>query len=153
MVVSSEAGADSVDTRNVDDAARSLHGHDARRIFHSRKDGTQVHGYQRIELLQINIGNSGELRASPGVVHQAIEAAKAVHGMANHRLDVGLDGDICGYEARGIAELSGEVLSSILAPAGNHDLGPFGDKNLGSAGADAACASRNDCNFVFQSFH
>src|SRR5260370_14812195 len=115
MVVSSEAGADSFDSRNVDDAARSLYGHDARRIFHPRKDGTQVHGYHRIELLQINIGNGGVLRASPGIVHQAIKAAKAVHGMVDHRLDLGFDGDICRYEARGIAELSRALLSSVSA--------------------------------------
>src|SRR5260370_17033385 len=116
MVVSSEAGADSFDSRNVDDAARSLHGHDARRIFHPRKDGTQVHGYHRIELLQINIGNSGELRASPGVVHQAIEAATAVHGMATHRLDVGLHVDICGSAHPLIADPSFAFLPSLLPP-------------------------------------
>jgi hypothetical protein len=111
-----------------------LYGHDAPRIFHAGGDGAQVHGYHRIELLQINLGNGGELRASPSVVSQAIEAAKAVHGIVNHRLDVGFDGDICAYEARSIAELPRELLSSVLAPSGNHYLGAFGDEKARRCG-------------------
>jgi hypothetical protein len=130
-----------------------LYGHHACRIFHPRKDSTQVHGYHCIELLQISIGNDSVLRTSPGVVHQAIESAEAVHGMVNHRLDVGFDGNVCPYEARGIAKFSREGFSSVFAPADNHDLRPFPDENFGGAGADAACASRNDCNLAFQSSH
>jgi hypothetical protein len=73
--------------------------------------------------------------------------------MVNHRLDVGFDGNVRPYEARGIAELPRERFSSVFAPADNHDLRPFRDENFGGAGADAACASRNDCNLAFQSSH
>ena len=62
--------------------------------------------HHRIELFQINVGDGGILRTSPGVVHQAIEAIKAVHGMVVHRLDVGFNGDICMNEGRSIARVS-----------------------------------------------
>ena len=100
VVVPSQSCSHSVDARDVDDAAHSLYGHDERRIFHAGEDGTQVHGYNRIELFQINVSNGGELRASPGVVYQAIEAAKAVDSMVDHCLDVCFDGDIRAYETR-----------------------------------------------------
>jgi hypothetical protein len=46
--------------------------------------------YHCIELRQINVGNCGILRTPPSVVHEAIEAAKAVPCMFNHRFDVGV---------------------------------------------------------------
>ena len=68
-----------------------------RRIFHPHKDGAQVHREHRIELLQINVGDGGILRTSPGVVREATEAIRC---MVDHRLDVGFDRDICTDEAR-----------------------------------------------------
>jgi hypothetical protein len=50
-----------------------------------------VHSNDRVELLQINVGNGRELRTPPGVVYQAIEPAKVVHGMVDHSLDVRFD--------------------------------------------------------------
>src|SRR5947209_10148352 len=142
VVVPSQSCSHSVDARDVDDAAHSLYGHDERRIFHAGEDGTQVHGYNRIELFQINVSNGGELRASPGVVYQAIEAAKAVDSMVDHCLDVCFDGDIRAYETRGRAELLRESLAPLFASAGNHDLCAFGDENLRGAGANAARPAR-----------
>jgi len=112
-----------------------------------------MHGYDRIELLQISVGNRGKLRAAPGVVHQAIEAAKAVHGMVNHILDISFDGDVRAYEARGLAEFLRESLASILASAGNHDLGVIGGEHLGSASADAAGPAGYNRDFLFEKQH
>jgi hypothetical protein len=112
-----------------------------------------MHGYHGIELLQIHVGNGGELRTPSGVVHQAIEAAKVMHSMINHGFDISFDGDVGAYEARGMAELLREPLSPLLAPAGNHDPGAIGDENLGGAGADAARPARYNRNFSLEWQH
>ena len=109
--------------------------------------------YHRIELFQINVGDGGILRTSPGVVHQAIEAIKAVHSMVDHRLDVGFNGDIGTDEARAIAELPCEVLPSARTAASNHNFGSVGDENLGGAGADPASRASDNRNLSFEWQH
>jgi hypothetical protein len=68
----------------------------------------------------------------PDVDHQAIDVTQAVHGMVNHRLDVGFDGDICSYEAHSIAEFLRELLSSVLATASNYNLGSIDSRRTSS---------------------
>jgi hypothetical protein len=105
------------------------------------------------ELLQINVGNGGKLRTSPGVVHQAIEAIKAVHSMVDNRLDVGFNGDIGTDEARAIAELLCEFLPSARTAASNHNFGSIGDENLGGASADPASPASYNRNLSFEWQH
>jgi hypothetical protein len=112
-----------------------------------------VYGHDRIELLEISVGNSGEWRASSSVVDQAIETAKAAHGMVDHRLDISFEGDIRAYEARSITQFACEFLSSVLPAASNYDLGSMGDEPLRSAGTNATCAPCNDRNLVFERSH
>ena len=112
-----------------------------------------MHGYHRVELLQIDLGDRDKLGRHPCVVHQAIEASKVVHGKIDHRLDIGFDRNIRAYEPRGLPEHLCESLAPLLASASNHDPGAFGDENFGGARADATCTTCDNRDFSFKYQH
>src|SRR5215469_10200172 len=151
--MSSQSSPDSVDARDSDDAACSLHRHNPRSIFHAGENGAQMHRYHSIELAQINVRYRRKLRTNPCVIHQTIEPAKALHRVIDHRLDIGFDRDIGAYEARGVAQLLRELLAPVLPSASNYNRGAFMDKNLRRARANAACPARYYCNLRFECPH
>jgi hypothetical protein len=106
-----------------------------------------MHGYYRVELFQIGVSDGSERGRSSGVAHKAIESAKAAHGLVDHRIDVGLDGDVCSYEDRSVAKPPRKLLSSFTSSAGDHDLTAGGNENLGSASSDPAGCARYDRDF------
>jgi hypothetical protein len=67
--------------------------------------------------------------------------------MIDHRLDVGLDGDIRTDETRSIAKPLRKSLSSFMSSTSYHDLTARGNENLSSAGSDPTCRTRYDGDF------
>ena len=151
--MAAEAGAEAIDAGDGDDAAGALGRHDARGVFHACEDGAKMHGEHGIELSQIRFRDRTKLRATAGVVHEAVEAAEARDSVLDHGFDFRFDGDVGAKEAGGGAESLGESLASLFAATGEDHSRALGDEDLGGVSADSTGRAGDDGNFSFEWEH
>src|SRR5271155_1061422 len=98
-------------------------------MLHSEHHASHVRIENQGKMLGSHLGDTDHRGTATRVIDEAIQPPEAGHGVIDHRLDAGLDGDISPDEAHGGATFCLQRPSLGFASAGGYDSRTLRDKN------------------------
>ncbi len=142
------------EARDVDDRAAAALDHVRDGVLAAEEHAADVDGHDLVPGVDVGVDDrvvGG--RHDPGVVVEHVQAAIRVDRRVDHRLGVGLPGNVGGDSDRlaaGVAYLPGGVLGGLRADVGQHQARALGREHPGRDPAHPAARAGDDRDLVLE---